>query len=79
MNEMTAEEAKKAGAMAFTQGRPAAPALNQTFIAAACASSQDTAELLAAYGNGWTIAHLASDAPYPDMPSVVEFNRLMAS
>jgi phage-related minor tail protein len=76
---MTTDDAMKAGAMAYTQGTPAAPALNAAFIAAACASAVPTAALLDAYGRGWTVAHLAADAPLKDMPSVIEFNRLMAT
>jgi len=76
---MTIDEAKKAGALAFTQGRPAAPALNQEFITSACASAVSTAVLLDAYSIGWTTAHLAAEAPLVDMPSVIAFKRFMAS
>jgi hypothetical protein len=55
-------EAKKAGVKAFNEGRQVAPALNQAFLFDACASSVDTAELLAAYTKGWTVAKLAAAA-----------------
>lgn len=67
---MNATQARKAGAEAFKSGRPAAPALNQSFLIAACSSDADTNELMSAYANGWTIAHLASGALDSEMPSV---------
>ena len=80
---MTIDEAKKAGAMAFVDGLGRPPALNQEFVANACAAAREAggglADLLGAYGTGWTVAHLAADAPLTDMPSVIEFNRLMSA
>jgi hypothetical protein len=80
---VTIDEAKKAGAEAFIANLGRAPALNQRFTAEACTAARETGgglvELLGAYGTGWTVAHLAADAPLPDMPSVIEFNRLMAA
>lgn len=75
---MTTDEAMKAGALAFTNGRAAAPALNQGFIVVACQSAVSTAQLLEAYGRGWTVANLAANAPTADMPSVIALKRLMA-
>jgi hypothetical protein len=79
---MTIDEAKRAGANAFIAGLGRAPALNHGFTTDAIASARETGgkltDLLAAYGTGWTVANLAENAPLPDMPSVIEFNRLMA-
>ena len=78
---MKVDDAKRAGAQAFLAGLGRAPALNQDFTVAACAAAreggQSLVDLLGAYGTGWTVAQLAADAPLPDMPSVVEFKRLM--
>jgi hypothetical protein len=57
---MDTNQARKAGVDAFKNGRPCAPALNQAFLVAACASDTDTSDLLSAYLNGWTVANLAS-------------------
>ncbi|NRF83812.1 hypothetical protein HQ619_07715 [Burkholderia gladioli] len=79
---MTLDAAKRAGAKAYIDGMGRAPSLNKAFTAEACASAREAGsglvELLGAYGTGWTIAHLAAGAPQADMPSVIEFNRLMA-
>jgi len=69
---MTIDDVKEAGAKAFVAGLGRTPSMNQGFTADACASAREAgpgmAELLGAYGTGWTIAHLAADAPLPDMP-----------
>lgn len=76
---MNAIQARKAGAEAFKNGRPSAPALNQDFLVAACSSEVDTHELLAAYANGWMIAHLASCAIDADMPSLKALKKIEAA
>ena len=80
---MTIDDAKKAGAQAFVAGIGRPPALNKQFTASACAAAREAgdglAELLGAYGTGWTVANLAANAPLSDMPSVIEFNRLMTA
>lgn len=79
---MTIDDAKRAGAKAFVAGLGRAPALNRKFTIGAFASARETGvgltDLLAAYGTGWTVAHLAESACLPNMPSVTEFNRLIA-
>lgn len=67
---MNAGQARKAGAEAFKNGRAMAPALNQAFLVAACESDVATTELLVAYVNGWTVAHLACNAIDAGMPSI---------
>ncbi|TXT20258.1 MAG: hypothetical protein FD134_2943 [Gallionellaceae bacterium] len=74
---MDFDQARKIGAQAFLDGLPVVPALNIGFIEAACASGTPTVDLLKAFNNGWTIAYLAKDSP-DEMPSVIEFKRLMA-
>jgi hypothetical protein len=73
---MDIDQARKIGAQAFLDGLPVVPALNVGFVEAACASTTPTIDLLKAFNNGWTIAYLAKDSP-AEMPSVIEFNRLM--
>ena len=77
--KMTTIQAEQAGVKAFNDGRQMAPALNQAFLVAACKSETSTTELLTAYIHGWTIAHLAKDAPIPTMPSVKELERIIAA
>lgn len=50
---MTIQQAYDAGREAFKAGRMAAPALNQSFIVAACSSVVKTVILLEAYNKGW--------------------------
>jgi hypothetical protein len=76
---MTNTEARKEGVRAHKAGRPAAPALNQKFIAEACGSATDTLSLLESYNWGYTIAHLAEDEMDLTMPSVIELARILAS
>jgi hypothetical protein len=76
---MTNIEAQKAGVQGFKDGRKCAPALNNKFIAEACASETSTIELLKAYIHGWTVAHLASEAIDAAFPSVSELSRILAA
>lgn len=57
---MTIQQAYDAGREAFKAGRMAAPALNQTFIAAACSSAVKTVILLDAYNKGWHTENLVA-------------------
>ena len=74
---MNIAQAKKAGAVAFQQGRSSAAAQNGAFCIEAAASDVKYVELLRAYLRGWTIAHLADKAPIPTMPSVIELANIM--
>jgi hypothetical protein len=76
---MSNAKARKEGVTAYNEGRPAAPALNQRFIIAACGSATDTLSLLKSYGWGYTNAFLADGEQDATMPSVVELARIMAS
>lgn len=64
-------QAQQSGVAAYRAGQGRAPALNQVFIAAACASATSTASLLQAYLYGWDIANLANGSGDPTMPSVI--------
>lgn len=76
---MDVMQAKKAGVAAHREGRGRAPALNQQFIREACASPVSTAELLAAYIHGWTVAMLAVGAQDALTPSLQELATIEAS
>jgi hypothetical protein len=78
--DMKLDQAKLAGVSAFGAGRPSAPALNQKFLVEVCGQTETgTADLLAAYTTGWTIAKLAENAIDPEMPSIKELNRIKLS
>ena len=76
---MTTKTASKEGVTAYNEGRHQAPALNNKFIAAACKSDSDLNELLDAYLNGWTIAHLANNTEDDTMPSVIKLKAILAA
>lgn len=74
---MNIDQAKYAGVHAFECGRPSAPALNQEFLVQACRQRETTtADLLKAYTTGWTVAKLAENITDPEMPSVIELQRI---
>lgn len=79
MADMTEEQAAKEGAKAQQAGKPNAPALNQAFLAAACASSIKTALLLDAYLRGWSVGMLATNTKDPSMPSVQALAAIQAA
>lgn len=74
---MNIKQAQQAGVEAFNEGRKMAPALNNAFISAACASETDTCALLDAYTHGWTIANLSS-AAIPGAPSTARLAEIMS-
>lgn len=73
---MNINDAKKAGAQAFLNGKHRAPALNQKFLRLACSSETQTPKLLEAYCYGWDIACLSDNAALPTMPSIKIFNEI---
>lgn len=79
LESMTEAQAKKEGVKAQQAGKPNAPALNQAFLAAACASPIDTALLLDAYLRGWSVGMLADKTNDSSMPSVRELAAIQAA
>lgn len=79
LESMTEAQAKKEGAKAQQAGKPNAPALNQAFLMAACASPIQTMLLLDAYLRGWTVAMLAAETTDPETPSARELAAIQAA
>jgi len=73
---MNEQQAKFEGLKSFELGKGRAPALNNAFIVAACASKTDTALLLKAYLFGWDIANLANNA-LPGSPSIQTYANIV--
>lgn len=79
---MTLTEAERRGVQSQFAGRPAPPVCDQQFIRDAVSSSTSTADLLAAYTHGWTIANLAEAANSIrafTAPSIAELKRILSS
>lgn len=74
---MTESQAKQEGVAAYRAGYSRAPALNQGFVTAACATGK-TVQMMDAYMHGWTIASLADGMP-ADFPSVRELKKIEAA
>lgn len=75
---MTKIEAQQAGVAAFFAGKGRAPALNNEFTVAVCKLGfKEMMARMDDYTHGWTIAHLADNAPLPTMPSVGELERII--
>lgn len=72
--------AQRMGAVAYNDGKPRAPVLNNDFLTKVYNGvNENTSELLEGYLFGWDTANLANmaETDYKNMPSVKTYNKLM--